>query len=254
MILENKTAIITGGGTGVGKATAMLFAREGANVVITGRRKDVLEDAVKEAKAQNLNLDYIVCDVASEEDCKNTVDFVASKYGRIDILFNNAGVSYMGTTHETSTEMWDQTFDINVRGIFLMSKYSIPYMLEEGSGCIVNNSSILGLKASPAGFSAYASSKGAVNQLTKSMALEYADKGIRVNVICPGTVYTPMMDFLFDQWEDREAGEQRYISVHPIGRLAQPEEIAHAVLFLCDDKVKFMTGAALSVDGGMSAK
>jgi len=254
MKLENKTALITGGGTGVGKATALLFAKEGAKVVITGRREDVLDEVVKEAKAKNLSIEYLVSDVSSEEDCKHAIDFTINQFGRIDILFNNAGVSYMGTTHETSTEMWDETFDINVRGVFLMSKYAIPYMLEEGSGCIVNNSSILGLKASPAGFSAYASSKGAVNQLTKSMALEYADKGIRVNVICPGTVYTPMMDFLFDQWEDREAGEQRYISVHPIGRLAQPEEIAHAVLFLCDDKVKFMTGAALSVDGGMSAK
>ena len=135
-----------------------------------------------------------------------------------------------------------------------MSKYAIPYMLKEKSGCIVNNSSILGLKASPAGFAAYSSSKGAVNQLTRSMALEYADKGIRVNGICPGTIYTPMMDDLFDEWEDREVGEKRYISVHPIGRLAQPEEIAHAVLFLCDDNIKFMTGTMLSVDGGMSAK
>ena len=254
MKLENKTALITGGGTGVGKATALLFAKEGAKVVITGRRVEVLLEAVQEAKAKNLSIEYLVSDVSSEQDCKHAIDSTINKFGRIDILFNNAGVSYMGTTHETRTEMWDETFDINVRGVFLMSKYAIPYMLEEGSGCIVNNSSILGLKASPAGFSAYASSKGAVNQLTKSMALEYADKGIRVNVICPGTVYTPMMDFLFDQWEDREAGEQRYISVHPIGRLAQPEEIAHAVLFLCDNNIKFMTGAALSIDGGMSAK
>lgn len=254
MKLENKTALITGGGTGVGKATALLFAKEGAKVVITGRRVEVLLEAVQEAKAKNLSIEYLVSDVSSEQDCKHAIDSTINKFGRIDILFNNAGVSYMGTTHETRTEMWDETFDINVRGVFLMSKYAIPYMLGEGSGCIVNNSSILGLKASPAGFSAYASSKGAVNQLTKSMALEYADKGIRVNVICPGTVYTPMMDFLFDQWEDREAGEQRYISVHPIGRLAQPEEIAHAVLFLCDNNIKFMTGAALSIDGGMSAK
>jgi len=254
MKLENKVALITGGGTGVGKATALLFAKEGAKVVITGRRKKVLLEAAQEAKAINLNIEYVVSNVSSEEDCKQTVDFIINKFGRIDILFNNAGVSYMGKTHETSTEMWDETFNINVRGIFLMSKYAIPYMLEKGSGCIVNNSSILGLKASPAGFAAYASSKGAVNQLTKSMALEYANKGIRVNVICPGTVYTPMMDYLFDQWKDRKTGEERYISVHPIGRLAQPEEIAHAVLFLCDDKVKFMTGAALSVDGGMNAK
>jgi dihydroanticapsin dehydrogenase len=254
MKLENKIALITGGGTGIGKATAFLFAKEGARVVITGRREQILQGAVIEAKTENLRIEYLVSDVSEEKDCKAAVDYTVSKFGRIDILFNNAGVSYMGITHETSTELWDKTFDINVKGIYLMSKYAIPYMIEEKSGCIVNNSSILGLKASPAGFAAYSSSKGAVNQLTRSMALEYADKGIRVNGICPGTIYTPMMDDLFDKWSDREVGEKRYISVHPIGRLAQPEEIAHAVLFLCDDNVSFMTGSMLSVDGGLSAK
>jgi len=254
MKLKNKIALITGGGTGIGKATAFLFAKEGARVVITGRREQILQEAVDEANTKNLQIEYLVRDVSKEEDCKAAVDYTVGKFGRIDILFNNAGVSYMGITHETSTELWDETFDINVKGIYLMSKYAIPYMLKEKSGCIVNNSSILGLKASPAGFAAYSSSKGAVNQLTRSMALEYADKGIRVNGICPGTIYTPMMDDLFDQWGDREVGEKRYISVHPIGRLAQPEEIAHAVLFLCDDNIKFMTGSILSVDGGMSAK
>ncbi len=254
MKLKNKIALITGGGTGIGKATAFLFAKEGARVVITGRRKQILQEAVVEAKTENLEIECLVSDVSKEEDCKAAVDYTVSEFGRIDILFNNAGVSYMGITHETSTELWDETFDINVKGIYLMSKYAIPYMLKEKSGCIVNNSSILGLKASPAGFAAYSSSKGAVNQLTRSMALEYADKGIRVNGICPGTIYTPMIDDLFDKWGDREVGEKRYISVHPIGRLAQPEEIAHAVLFLCDDNIKFMTGTMLSVDGGMSAK
>jgi len=254
MKLKNKIALITGGGTGIGKATAFLFAKEGARVVITGRREQILQGAVIEAKTENLEIEYLVSDVSEEKDCKAAVDYTVSKFGRIDILFNNAGVSYMGITHETSTELWDKTFDINVKGIYLMSKYAIPYMIEEKSGCIVNNSSILGLKASPAGFAAYSSSKGAVNQLTRSMALEYADKGIRVNGICPGTIYTPMMDDLFDKWSDREVGEKRYISVHPIGRLAQPGEIAHAVLFLCDDNIKFMTGTMLSVDGGMSAK
>lgn len=254
MKLKNKIALITGGGTGIGKATAILFAKEGARVVITGRREQILQEAVDEAKTDNLEIEYVRSDVSKEEDCKAAVDYTVSEFGRIDILFNNAGVSYMGITHETATELWDETFDINVKGIYLMSKYAIPYMLKEKSGCIVNNSSILGLKASPAGFAAYSSSKGAVNQLTRSMALEYADKGIRVNGICPGTIYTPMMDDLFAQWDDREVGEKRYISVHPIGRLAQPEEIAHAVLFLCDDNIKFMTGTMLSVDGGMSAK
>jgi len=253
MKLKNKIALITGGGTGIGKATAFLFAKEGARVVITGRREQTLKEAVDEAKTENLEIEYVRSDISKEEDCKAAVDYMVGKFGRIDILFNNAGVLYRAITHETTTEQWTNTFNVNVRGMYFMSKYTIPHMLKQGYGVIVNNSSILGLKASP-GFAAYSSSKGAVNQLTRSMALEYADKGIRVNAICSGTVYTPLADDMFEQWGDREVGEKRYISVHPIGRLAQPEEIAHAVLFLCDDNIKFMTGTMLSVDGGMSAK
>jgi len=253
MKLKNKIALITGGGTGVGKATAFLFAKEGANVIITGRREKTLKEAVDEANAQELKIDYFVSDISKEEECKSAVDFTVNKFGQIDILFNNAGVLYKEITHETTTEQWMNTFNINVRGIYLMSKYTIPHMIEQSYGVIVNNSSILGLKASP-GFAAYNSSKGAVNQLTRSMALEYADKGIRVNAICLGTVYTPMADNMFEDWGDKEKAEERYISVHPIGRLAQPEEAAHAILFLCDDNVSFMTGSMLSVDGGLSAK
>lgn len=253
-ILKDKVAIITGGGTGIGKATAELFARESAKIVITGRTEKTLRDAAREIKKCGLDMDYVVCDVSSESDCKRAVDSTVKKYGRIDILFNNAGVCYRAKTHETTADLWDETFDVNVKGAYFMSKYTIPHMIKRGSGCIVNNSSILGLKASPAGFAAYSASKGALNQLTRSMALEYAESGIRVNAICPGTSYTPMMDEIFEEWDDREAGERRYISVHPIGRLAQPDEIARAVLYLCDDKVKFITGAMVSVDGGMSAK
>lgn len=254
MKLKDKTAIITGGGTGIGKATARLFAREGANVVITGRTENSLNDTSLELENEGLEISYLVGDVSNETDCEKAVDFTVSKFSRIDILFNNAGVCYKSNTHETATVMWDETFDINVKGVYLMSKHTLPHMIKDGGGSIVNNSSILGLKASPAGFAAYSASKGAVNQLTRSMALEYADKGIRVNAVCPGTIYTPMMDVLFEEWGEREIGEKRYISVHPIGRLAQPEEIAYAVLFLCDDNIKFTTGAMLSVDGGMSAK
>lgn len=253
MKLKDKVALITGGGTGVGKATAMLFAKEGAKVLITGRREEVLLETVSEAVEQNLEIEILVSDVSKEEDCKAAVDYAVNRFGRIDILFNNAGVLYKEITHETTTEQWMNTFNINVRGIYLMSKYAIRHMLERGYGVIVNNSSVLGLKASP-GFAAYNSSKGAVNQLTRSMALEYADKGIRVNAICLGTVYTPLVDEMFEQWGDKEAARERYISVHPIGRLAEPQEIAPAVLFLCDDNVSFMTGSMLSVDGGLSAK
>ncbi len=252
--LKGKTAIITGGGTGIGKATARLFAREGANVVITGRTEKTLLETADEISGAGGEISYRVSDVSSEPDCIKTVESTLGKYGRIDILFNNAGVCYKSNTHETDTDVWDETFDVNVKGVYLMSKHTVPHMIRQGDGSIVNNSSILGLKASAAGFAAYSASKGAVNQLTRSMALEYADKGIRVNAVCPGTIYTPMMDVLFEEWGDRELGEKRYISVHPIGRLAQPEEIAHAVLFLCNDKIRFITGTMLSVDGGLSAK
>lgn len=252
MKLKNKVALITGGSLGLGKETAILFAKEGAKVTITGRTEKTLKKTVEEAKKEGVHLDHLVSDVAKEEDCKEAVDHVVNRYGRIDILFNNAGVLYTGTTHETPTEIWDKTFAVNVRGTYLMSRYAIPHMLKQGKGCIINNSSILGLKAVP-GVAAYNATKGAVTQLTRSMALEYASKGIRVNAICPGTIVTPMVEGLFEQIGDRKSAEDLFKSFHPIGRLGRPEEIAHAVLFLCDDNVEFMTGTMLSVDGGWIA-
>lgn len=254
MKLSGKTAIITGGGTGIGKVTALLFAKEGANVVITGRREEKLKEVQEEAASHGVTLDYLACDVSKEEDCKATVEYTVGKYGGVDILFNNAGILMPGATHETDTEIWENTFDINVKGTYLMSKYTIPHMLEKGKGAIVNNSSIVGLKGMP-GFAAYVASKGAVTQLTKSMALEYADKGIRVNAICPGAIETPMIveDF-FGKVEDPEAAKQFLTSLHPVGRLGQPEEIAHSILFLVDDNIGFMTGNMLSVDGGWIAR
>jgi NAD(P)-dependent dehydrogenase (short-subunit alcohol dehydrogenase family) len=252
MKLENKVALITGGSLGLGKYTAELFAQEGAKVVITGRTEKTLKEAVDDAKAQGIELDYLVSDVSKEKDCKEAVEYTVNKYGKIDILFNNAGVLELGKTHETSTETWDRIFDINVKGTYLMSKYAIPHMLEHGKGCIVNNSSILGLKA-VAGVAAYNASKGAITLLTKSMALDYATDGIRVNGICPGTIVTPMVTNMLDSMPDRDAAEEMFKSFHPMGRLGRPEEIAHAVLFLCDDEVEFMTGNMLSVDGGWVA-
>lgn len=252
MKLENKVALITGGSLGLGKYTAELFVQEGAKVVITGRTEKTLKEAVEDAKGKGLEIDYLVSDVSKEEDCKAAVDYVINKYGKIDILFNNAGVLELAKTHETSTETWDKIFNINVKGVYLMSKYTIPHMLEKGYGCIVNNSSILGLKA-VASVAAYNASKGAVTQLTRSMALDYATDGIRVNAICPGTIVTPMVTNMLDAMPDRDAAEDMFKSFHPMGRLGKPEEIAHAVLFLCDDNIGFMTGNMLSVDGGWVA-
>lgn len=253
MKLKDKVALITGGSLGLGKATAILFAKEGAKVIITGRNEGRLKEAVEEAKQQGAEIEYFVGDVSDEQRTIETVQHVIDKYGKIDILFNNAGVLYLGTTHETDTDIWDKTFAINVKGTFLMSKHVIPHMLEKGYGCIVNNSSILGLKAVP-GVAAYNATKGAVTQLTRSTALEYAQQGIRVNAICPGTIDTPMVDGLLDAMPDRGGAEELFKSFHPMGRFGTPEEIAHAVLFLCDDNVSFMTGSMLSVDGGWVAR
>ena len=253
MKLEGKVALITGGSLGLGKATAELFAKEGAKVVITGRTEKTLQEAVEDAKSKGLELSYLVSDVSKEEDCWEAVQFTLDTYGKIDILFNNAGILGVGRTHETDLEFWDKVFAINVRGLFMMSKFTIPHMLENGGGCIVNNSSILGLKAVP-GVAAYNATKGAVTQLTRSTALDYAQEGIRVNAICPGTIETPMVEGLLDDMPERDAAEELFKSFHPMGRFGTADEIANAVLFLCDDSVGFMTGTMLSVDGGWVAK
>lgn len=251
MKLKDKVAIITGGSLGIGKATAELFANEGAKVIITGRTEETLKKATEEI---GNNVEYVVSDASKEEDCKKVIDHTIRKYGRIDILFNNAGVLPLGITHETTVEDWDYAFNVNVRGSFLMSKYTLPHMLEKGHGVIVNNASILGLKAIP-GAAAYNSTKGAIVQFTRSMALEYADKGIKVNCICPGTIMTPMVEAFLESVPEADGflKSKQPLTEH-LERYGKPEEIAHAVLFLCDtENVEFMTGAALSVDGGWIA-
>jgi NAD(P)-dependent dehydrogenase (short-subunit alcohol dehydrogenase family) len=255
MKLEDKVVVITGGSLGLGKETALLFYGEGANLIITGRTEKTLQQAVRDAQSQGGGgeIEYLVADVSKEEDCRNTVDYVMNKYGRIDILFNNAGVLYVYYTHETPIEIWDKTFDINVRGTFLMSKFTIPHMLNQGKGCIVNNSSILGSRAAP-GCAAYIATKGAIAQLTRAMAVEYAQQGIRVNAICPGTTVTPLVENLFEQTEDPHGARKAWESYNPMGRLGKPSEIARGVLFLCDDEVEFMHGAMLNIDGGWIAR
>jgi len=254
MKLEGKSAIVTGGGgKGIGAATALLFARHGAKVIINGTREERLVELVEEGKKEGLDIKYVVADVSKEEDCINTVNTAVKEFEGLDILFNNAGILVPGVTHETDTETFKRIMDVNVTGTFMMSKYAVIEMLKTGSGVIINNSSTGGLKGFP-GLASYTASKGAVSILTKTMALDYADKGIRVNAICPGGVWTPMMDRFIERAEDKVAAENYMKSFYPMDRLGEDSEIANAVLFLCDDNVKFMTGTMLSVDGGFIAK
>lgn len=251
---EGKSVLITGGGTGIGKAAALEFAREGASVLITGRREDKLAEAVREAALEGLRIRLAVSDVSREEDCRGAVELAVREMRGLDILFNNAGVLMPGPMHETTAAAWEATFGVNVRGAWLMSKFAIPHMLERGRGWIVNNASIVGLKGF-AGLSAYTASKGAVIQLTRSMALEYSAQGINVNAVCPGTTVTPLLtEGFMKRVPDPDEGLRFMESLHPMGRLALPEEVARAVLFLCDERAGFVTGAALPVDGGWCAR
>mgnify|MGYP001407059141 CR=1 FL=1 len=252
-LLSEKVVLITGGSKGLGRAAALEFGRNGADVVITGRGQEALDQAVAEAGREGVALRAIRQDVSVEDDCRRTVDEVLARHGRIDVLFNNAGVLFAGTAWETSPEVFDLTIAVNVRGTWLMSRAVIPHMLERGSGAIINNSSVLGLKACP-GAAAYNTSKGAITQLTRSMALELAGTGVRVNAICPGTIVTPMVAEVFAGAPDPAAAEAFFLSQHPVGRFGTEQEIARACLLLAQDGLDFMTGSMLSIDGGWGAR
>jgi NAD(P)-dependent dehydrogenase (short-subunit alcohol dehydrogenase family) len=247
MRFENKVVLITGGTRGIGFATAQLFAREGAQVVIVGRDADKTTDAAREIPGRGE-----AGDVSVAVDCERIVSRILSLHGHLDVLVNCAGVIYRNRTVEgTSEEEWDATFDINVKGTFLMCKYALP-ALRETRGCVVNMSSYVGLVGF-AGTSAYAASKAAILNLTRSMALDHAREGIRVNAVCPGSVDTEMIHTAWQQFEDVEQARKLWAEKHPLGRIASPEEVAQAILFLASEDASFITGAALPVDGGITA-
>ncbi len=253
MRLADKAILVTGGSKGLGREAALLFAREGARVAVSARGQEGLDAVVADAASEGLELLAIRGDVSSEDDCRRMVDTTIAQLGRIDVLFNNAGVLPVGTTWETSPEDFDLAMAVNVRGTWMMSRLTIPHMLERGSGAIINNCSVLGLKACP-GAAAYNTTKGAIAQLTRSAALELAGTGIRVNAICPGTIVTPMVAEVFAAAPDPAAAEDFFLAQHPIGRCGTEAEIATACLMLAEDGLDFMTGSMLSIDGGWGAR
>jgi NAD(P)-dependent dehydrogenase (short-subunit alcohol dehydrogenase family) len=247
MRFENKVVLITGGTRGIGFASAQLFAQEGAQVVIVGRDANRTTEAARQVPGRGE-----AGDVSVAADCERIVTRTLNMFSRLDVLVNCAGVIFRNcTVEETSEKEWDTTFEVNVKGTFLMCKYALP-ALRETQGCIINVSSYVGLVGF-AGASAYAASKAAILNLTRSMALDHARESIRVNAICPGSVDTDMIHTAWQQFGDVEQARTLWAEKHPLGRIAAPEEVARAILFLASEEASFITGAALPVDGGITA-
>lgn len=248
-IFEDKVAIVTGGSFGIGRATAIAFAKRGAKVTIA----DWVEDnetlkLINEAAGQVI---FIKCDVSNPENVKTMVEKTVSTFGQLDFAFNNAGIEGISApTADCTEENWEKTININLKGIWLCMKYEITFMLKQKKGSIVNCASIAGLVGFP-GLPAYVASKHGVVGLTKTTALEYVKNGIRVNAVCPGVIKTPMIDRFTGK--DKEI-EKKFIDMEPIGRMGQPEEVAEAAIWLCSDASSFVTGQALAVDGGWIAQ
>ncbi|HEU5245977.1 MAG TPA: SDR family oxidoreductase [Candidatus Udaeobacter sp.] len=246
--LNGKVALVTGGTSGIGKATAIAFTRAGAKVVLTGRREKEGAQVVAEIKKLGGDAAFVRADVAKDADVKAMVDFTVDKYGRLDVAFNNAGVEWKGSLEKATEAEYRRIFDINVWGVLNSMRHEIPVMLKNGGGAIVNTSSGAGHVGLPE-VSVYVASKHAVEGLTKSVALEFARQNIRINAVAPGVIATEM----FDRFAGDELRDQ-ITSITPVGRVGAAEEIAAAVLYLCSDDAKFTIGTSLVVDGGYVAQ
>lgn len=248
MKLEGKVALITGAAAGIGEATALLFAREGANVSVVDLNEKKGKEVVQAIKATGSDAIFVKGDVSKALDAEKMVRETVKAFGKLDILFNNAGIVVPGSIDTHTEEEWDKTMAVNVRGIFLVTKFAIPE-LKRTKGRIINTASSVSVKGVK-NRAAYTASKGAVWSLTRAMAMDYLEDGIRVNAVCPGTTDTPSLAGRIAQNPDPEATRKDLMARQPLGRFGKPEEIAEAVLFLASNE--FCTGSALPIDGGMT--
>ena len=251
--LENKVAIVTGAGNGMGRATALLFAEEGANVVLGDIDEIGGKSAVEEIISSGGKAVFVRCDVSKEADVKNMVAVAKKEFGGLHTIFNNAGIEQPKTpSTDVTEELFDRVIDVNLKGTFFCCKHAIPLLLESGGGTIVNNSSVSAF-ANVGGNISYGASKGAIMSLTRILAIEYSRQNIRVNAICPGVIDTPMIQRNLDLAQNQEATRQMWMENTPIGRMGTPLEIARTVLYLASDMSSFTTGIGLLIDGGRVA-
>lgn len=252
MKLSGKVAIVTGAGSGIGRATAVLFATEGARVVVADIVSRAGEETVAQIRAEGGAAVFVRVDVSRADEVEAMVQTAVRTFGRLDVIFNNAGLTLPATVTETTEDLWTRSIDVNLKGIMLGCKYAIPELLNSGGGSIINTASMLGLVASPRQ-APYSAAKGGVVMLTKQVAVDYAKQNIRVNCICPSEVDTPMHRKFIEETPDPAATKRRLMERIPLGRVASPEEIARVALFLACDDSSYITGVALPVDGGLTA-
>ncbi len=253
MRLPDKVALITGSGSGIGRAMAQVFSKEGARVIVADYSEEGGQGTVDLVKAVGGEATFVRVDVTDAGSVRRMAEAAMAAYGRVDILCNNAGVGSTDTVINTDEATWDRVFAVDVKGVFLCSKYMLPHMIAAGKGVVLNTASVAGLTGL-VNRAAYCAAKGAVVTLTKAMALDHVGQGIRVNCICPGTVDTPWVAGLMNQSADPEATRQALVARFPMGRLAEAEEIAMGALYLVSDESAYMTGSALVIDGGFLAR
>jgi len=252
MRLKNKIAIVTGAAMGIGKGIARVFANEGAKVAIVDINEAEGRKTCTEIREAGGEAIFIRADVSNEQEIREMVKEVIAHYQALHILVNNAGIGVYKNILETSSEEWDRCLGVNLKGVFLCSKYSVPYIINSGGGSIINIASVHAV-ATTANTAPYAASKGGVLALTRNMAIDLAKYNIRVNAICPGWVYTPLIENIFKSSGDSEAMRKRITERQLLKRLGTPEDIGYAALYLASDEASFVTGTALFVDGGLTA-